>query len=121
VPSAPLPPRPAAGASWTNEQPLLPPALTEADCAALLAKCALLRELEGKGRQQEARQALLLASTCAVSSAFLAALQDRVEGEARAAAHQALKERKGSGAGGLARLEALAGCCWLAGWLLLAG
>ncbi len=88
-------------------QPLLPPALTAADCAALLAKCSLLREPEGKGRQQEARQALLLASTCAVSSTFVAALQEKVEGEARAAAHQALKERKSSGAGGLGS--------WLAG------
>jgi hypothetical protein len=92
-------------------QPLLPPALTDADCAALLAKCALLREPEGKGRQQEARQALLLASTCAVSLSFLAALQGRVEDEARAAAQQALLERKSSGAGGGHRL--LPGCAAL--------
>jgi hypothetical protein len=77
-----------------------------------MAKCSLLREGEGGGSRskQDSRKALLLAGSCAVSSAFMAVLQEQVEAEARGAAEQALRERRSSGGGGLQQAWRMAWC-----------
>lgn len=118
MPSNPPPPEhlsptPTAGASWTNTAQLLPSELTSSDVQALMTKCSLLREAEGGGSRakQESRKALLLAASCAVSSAFLAVLQEQVEAEARGAAEQALQERRSSGGGGQQQAGAGHGVC----------
>ncbi|KAG2435773.1 hypothetical protein HXX76_006969 [Chlamydomonas incerta] len=80
---------------WADVGPLLPSALGPADVAALLERLAVLREAERRPAKE--RKAHVIGGTWVLSAALIAALQEKVDAEARALAHKALAERKASG------------------------
>ncbi|GFR49317.1 hypothetical protein Agub_g11343, partial [Astrephomene gubernaculifera] len=93
---------------WLDVSGLLPSVLSGGDVAALLGRVALLREAERKPARE--RRVVVVGGTWVLSCSLLAALQERAEAEARAAARKALQDRKASGAaaGGSAAAAAAA-------------
>lgn len=81
-------------AGWADAAALAPAALAPGDAAALLERCPAVRRLAGKAGGGGA----VLAGTCAVTPACLADLQARADDAARAAAREALAERRSAAA-----------------------
>ncbi|PNW71999.1 hypothetical protein CHLRE_16g686650v5 [Chlamydomonas reinhardtii] len=88
------------GGGWVDVGPLLPSVLGPADVAALLGRLPALREQER--RPVKERKAHVIGGTWVLSAALIAALQERLDVEARALAHKALAERKAGGGGAAA-------------------
>ena len=82
-------------AGWADAAALAPAALAPGDAAALLERCPAVRRLAGKGG---AGGGAVLARTCAVTAACLADLQAKADDAARAAALEALAERRSAAA-----------------------
>ncbi|GBF94592.1 hypothetical protein Rsub_06707 [Raphidocelis subcapitata] len=116
----------ASQAGWLDAATLLPPALSAADVSALLARChavaaaarggspergarkggkgggaaaAAAAALSEGGEAPRFRRVEVLAGSCVVAGPLLDALRERAEAEAKAAAREAIAERRAGGRG----------------------